>query len=526
MVDVEFEIAAAHVIKPTINKERPAIDGSQNQQHTSELVELSQENQLRTEHQEQMFKPYDELYEVLKQQDSDILKIDPFYKQSSLVDPHARKLISFSIESITNSVKSEIKDGIYKYKLLQSSASEKSKKLLEANFDILINHARIDKTISSDEAVNYHNEIYSNLPILLSQPIIDQNGIKPDLASLLLSRTYSTNHEQTSQLIGNISAKLTSYNYKYDVMAFVTLGIAQGQDFPSAKYISHIPTEGGVFFAIERQDPLTIIHATNQDELKNYTYFSDNSDIGGFYRIEYNTLVFADERSFIHEAAHAVMNLAFNNNCKPYHESKGPIYDEYQQAEQELLLKIINRLGFESTQNLEEQSVDSLKSILKKETILDLLRYASDPLKIESDQYYLLSKYFPNREFEDFSQFFIEFASTKIAELKLTESEYSLIGEITTLLHSPAYYNQNTFDSEVIVRLPQLAFEGVDAATMHHYFGKMEQFWNNHVHSHIASLVEEHQDFCSIKSSCPIEHSFMGNSSNINFEHCVGELLA
>ena len=157
------------------------------------------------------------------------------------------------------------------------------------------------------------------------------------------------------------------------------------------------------------------------------------------------------------------------------------------------------------------------------ETVLDLLFYANSPLSIENHKDYLLNKYFPEQEFENFIQFFGEYSATKVAELKLTKSEHCLLEDMAVLVNSP-YYAASEFDKEIIARLPEFA-KKLSIDTMHYYFGKMGQFWNNHIHSNVAALVEEHRNFCVIENSCPIEPLFAGNSSNIGFDYCVEELL-
>jgi hypothetical protein len=267
-------------------------------------------------------------------------------------------------------------------------------------------------------------------------------------------------------------------------LATLALGIARGKDFPVIKDFSHVLSEDGAWLVVEREYPLTLIHPSNKEELKKYSYSSDDIH-GSIYMANYNVIVFENEEHFLHEAAHATMNILFNNEANPYPEEKGEIFKAYENAEKDVLIKILNRLGIETDETIQYQSVHQLKYTLETNS--------------------------------SFKSLFSDENHEEIPNLNITKSEYDLFFKIFKLFNA---YNQENFDQELIVILHELAFDGADSETLHHYFGKMEEFWTDHVHSRVVPLIEQHQNFCNAG-----EPHFIGNNSSLSFEYCVSEFL-
>jgi hypothetical protein len=519
VVDVDFEHAMANIYK---NMQAPKLAIDSPVEDNSNLVAISDDNR-------NIYRPVEELQIILNQESSN----NPI----TLMDDWDKKMLEFSRAG--SSMKGEISISKGKY-IHKKSGYNYNFEPIKANLNLILDHAKLDQALTLEVANVHYNEIYKKFSILSSNAITEQNQIKPNLNSLLLSRTYSTDHTQTTNIISNIVAKINHTPYNSDLLAFISLGMAQGAEYPFASSLTHVSSifnpnnplgsfinitdnfinnkDQGTTIVVKRQDPLTIIHAINDNELKNYTFFDNNPDIGGFYKPEFNIIVFKDERTFIHEAAHAVINLIFNNDAAPYFDNKGKIYTQYHEAARKTLFKIYEKLG----KNIDDQNIDLglIKYYLKRDTSLELFAYAAKRSEIDDEKKeYLAKKYFPDQEITDFKTSLDNLTKSKINELQLSDDDISVIIEIGTILY---FYpsDEQTFDAELIVRLPQLAFEGVKAETLHHYFAEIEQFWNENIHSKVNHMVEVHNAQCN-----SFEQTLLGAHNPTNFEYCLENFI-
>ena len=388
------------------------------------------------------------------------------------------------------------------------------------SFEQVQKQIELDNSLSIEHAQAINNELYEKFPILNnSTPIVTiLNSKIVSQLDVLLSRTYSSDPIAATKIAKEVLANSGKHGPVFnDLFAGIILGIAKGADYPIAPFLTHITLEkdllgvlqdmlfGGVIgatIAIERNEPLKIIHSIDRTNLDNL----GKTEAAGFYSPEYNVALFLDtaERA-VHEFVHALNNLVFNNKGNPFSLKNE---NSYLEAVKDFLLNLNAKLG-QSNDSILEFEFSSMGYTLESSGILGLLAMAKTPSldikkfftrkNIFSDEEQLrewaleewLNKHFKDSIIEEITH---EQITAKLAEevekLGLTPVEFEVISRLSDIFYSG---EQSSFDAKLTEAMINSYSEHEDKSTVKEIFS-LDFLHNLNVksgHDHKALLESE-----------------------------------
>jgi hypothetical protein len=414
--------------------------------------------------------------------------------------------------------------------------SYKEKLQLE-QIESVIHSINLDNILKEEMVLDdLYNMLYEKFPILTGEPIYSKlNYFAPiSLENILKSRTFTDNSQAATDCI---KSTISSINFPFikDILAVASLGISQGAEFPIAPVSRlYLPGVNNIMdmlkaqtpsapILIERSEPLRFIFNNDIDKINSETKDSTSLETAGYYKAEYNIVMYSDVRSMVHESTHAVMNLVFNNDSKPYTSKEDKAYNDYQSSVVKLLANVAIKLGVAS-EALTDQSSDALVSLIKSKTIIDLLAVIKSPSILDTQGYMLGFKY--NDIFDAITlQEVKDITTSKLETLNLTASEAEVISRVGTIIYG---YTAESFDRELIAYLANLYYDELDDnKAIDDIFAPILEFWQNHIHPKVVSQIEAHQlqcqtDFYNSNNECNLpEAPFVGKM----FDHCVADFI-
>ncbi len=301
----------------------------------------------------------------------------------------------------------------------------------------IIEQHRANELIDENLLAGFENKRLEQYPLIAQNKLCVSNDP-------FLNRFYSSDCSATALEMSKVFS-LKDAPYIRDVLRIVTQGIETGEQHPFVESTIHYPFDGMVF-VVSRKDPLHFVHCQDEAELAANSKHLVDRDIGGYYSTEYNVVTFQGDAQklaphFVHEAAHAVMNIVFKNGAKPFGKDNATQKAAYEHAEIECFKNLARVLGVTDAQ---------LQEMSKTEDVIDFLKYKSDER--------------PPRSM-----------------LNLSEDDERILNVFGTLLGG---YNREEIALELIVRIPQLIAMGVSTEQVARYFGPLMQYWNTFVSSY------------------------------------------
>lgn len=202
-----------------------------------------------------------------------------------------------------------------------------------------------------------------------------------------------------------------------------------------------------------------------------------------YYNCVDNSIQFNDLPVFLHEAAHSLMQLYFNNSALPFPDGNDELKLEYKSSVNMVLHNIANKLGLYT--KFENTSM-SLRG-LKQESFLDLLAIMAMPSfspENFEDNYNkelgaeligsIHSKYAIDMTYNNIISLIIKQIRSK--SLDISEKSMKTISILGRIIYLSS---EEELDKELIATLPELYFEGsadVDILL------PMHNYWESHIH--------------------------------------------
>ncbi len=143
-----------------------------------------------------------------------------------------------------------------------------------------------------------------------------------------------------------------------------------------------------------------------------------------------------------------------------------------------------------------------VKSVLKKDSILDLFGYEQQIQHIDPDS--LTLKYG-----KEISEEMFEHHKNKLA---LSDEDNYILSAFSRLIY---LYSEEDMVGEVIVRIPQLLAEGTSIPSLEEYFTPLMDYWKLAITPEISRLFKEHQLDCN-----------QPKSESIITRYCIEEVEA
>jgi hypothetical protein len=399
-------------------------------------------------------------------------------------------------ESFTSfGINAKVHNGVYRF--IESLVSSDKQIELGAS-NIFSNLIALDNNLPIERVKEIHDQLYLDFPILKGFPIgEDLSSNKPlTLLEVLQSRVFSNDAAAANEVMKFFVDKPDHHPALYkDIFATIALGIARGKDFPIAPQLLHYDVAGS-YLAVERSEPLRIIHVKDKSELENYQKIIGlGSDVGGAYSLGYNLFVFEDARSFIHEATHAIMNLLMNNESNPYQNNSCQAYQDYQSAKVTLLSHIAAKLGLDAEgASFNAQKSEEILQSITRETFIDIFAAAKKGNANFLYHYFDLQKHFPGLTTAEITHELIKKKATEeMHRLNLSDQEANIIGKLGILMLN---YKPEDFDKELIATLPELYISDRGIATVDSMFAPLQHFWNQHIHPQIEVEINVHNVQC------------------------------
>ena len=401
------------------------------------------------------------------------------------------KLAPYAISKTSSRINSKIENGkITSQNFIASSKNN----VLNLDLTEFINQVNLGSKLSIDKAKEISEGIFEVDPILRSAPlnsnISDANHVH-SIKEMILSRTYSGYKNDALKLINNFN--ISGHSLYKDYFTVVALDIAS--NFSNVKSLEHRFSEDMSVIVVEKNEPLRLIYETHA-EINNKVEF--DNDIGGFYRPLDNLIKFEDEDAFIHEVAHAAINILFANEANPYPKDKGEIYDAFKAAENKLIHALINKLGYQKD---EIQDSDVLKYYLKTfpETIL-----FHKALK-EGSELNLFEKY----EFE-----------SNLSELGMSNNEALAIAQITSLIFD---YDGESFSKELMAKTAELYYKpDADPQILDEILAPINKFVEEYIHPKVLTSLELHKSEClELIDNSNTDINLIGSAE---FSFCIDEI--
>lgn len=332
----------------------------------------------------------------------------------------------------------------YNYEMTRSSLDRRVEFQMQA-----------DRSLSAHIIEALNEEMLSQYPLILSeQPCGALSQIKPNsFMGVILSRTYSSNPMKTKMHLEKVIGNCGFSHYTSDIVKAMCLGIVKGDNYPFVKYEqNHII--GGTTYFISRKDPLKIVHCQDKEEYALHRR-NDCSPEGyrsvGYYSREYNVIAFlADDMddntlgTFIHESAHAIMNILFKNKSKPYSSENAEQLNAYKLAELNVFRNVAEKLGFPAK---ELSSVDN---------VADIIKWLKDDIAI-----------------------FSKHKNDKVL------SAFSILVRA---------YEESELDCEVIVRIPQFLSMGIPLSNLQTYFMPLLNYWDKIITPKFSAFFDESRE--------------------------------
>lgn len=231
----------------------------------------------------------------------------------------------------------------------------------------------------------------------------------------------------------------------------------------------------------------------------------------------------------VHELTHAVMNMIFDFESKPYFKPTGwrfeythysednnKAYNLYFQSSKDFLKNLVLRVSHNMEEIDEFDYRDTLYGRFQSFSILNLFLVVIGKRDLEDPEIYskIQSNYFADQLDKKITQDEVKAKFLEeVEKIGLNSAEIRSL-ERLVMLFANELYEYKAFDSELIAFTVQLTYLYGDDPAVQKLFAPLYEFWHEKVHPLVMdNYVIPHQQACS------------GEVSSHNFAHCVVEYL-